>query len=105
MLNNGPNKGPLLGQWSWCLAGKQWSFKEEGPERGVRGPPGLTGKSKLTFSVQYIDVWETKWPIANGYRAGLRTERSGFEPWPGNCVIMFLGKTLCSCSASLHPEI
>ena len=29
-------------------------------------------------------------------------ERSGFEPWPGHCVV-FLGKTLSSHSASLHP--
>ena len=30
-------------------------------------------------------------------------ERSGFEPWPGHCVV-FLGKTLYSHSASLHDE-
>ena len=36
--------------------------------------------------------------------AGLRIKRSGFEPWPGHCVV-FLGKTLCSHSASLHPGV
>ena len=30
-------------------------------------------------------------------------ERSRFEPWPGHCVV-FLGKTLYSHSASLHPK-
>ena len=39
-----------------------------------------------------------------GYCAGLRIERSGFEPWPGHCVV-FLGKTLYSHSASLHPGV
>ena len=29
-------------------------------------------------------------------------ERSESEPWPGHCVV-FLGKTLYSHSASLHP--
>ena len=29
---------------------------------------------------------------------------SGFEPWPGHCVV-FLGKTLYSHSASLHPGV
>ena len=35
-----------------------------------------------------------------------RSERSGFEPWPGHCVV-FLGKTLYSHahSASLHPGV
>ena len=33
-----------------------------------------------------------------------RIERSGFETWPGHCVV-FLGKTLYSHSASLHPEV
>ena len=27
-----------------------------------------------------------------------------FEPWPGNCIV-FLGKTLYSHSASLHPGV
>ena len=31
-------------------------------------------------------------------------ERSGFEPWPGHCVV-FLGKTLYSHSTSLHPGV
>ena len=31
------------------------------------------------------------------------TERSGFEPWPGHCVV-FLGKILYSHSASLYTE-
>ena len=35
---------------------------------------------------------------------GLRIERSGFEPWPGDCVV-FLGKTLYSHSASLHQGV
>ena len=29
---------------------------------------------------------------------------SGFEPWPGHFVV-FLGKTLYSHSASLHPGV
>ena len=29
---------------------------------------------------------------------------SGFEPWLGHCVV-FLGKTLYSHSASLHPGV
>ena len=32
------------------------------------------------------------------------SECSGFEPWPGHCVV-FLGKTLNSRSASLHPGV
>ena len=28
----------------------------------------------------------------------------GFEHWPGQCIV-FLGKTLCSHSASLHPGV
>ena len=31
-------------------------------------------------------------------------ERSGFEPWPGHCVV-FLGKTLNSHNASLRPGV
>ena len=31
-------------------------------------------------------------------------ERSGFEPWPGHCVVL-LGKTLNSHDASLHPGV
>ena len=31
-------------------------------------------------------------------------EMCGFEPWPGHCVV-FLGKTLYSHSASLHPGV
>ena len=46
--------------------------------------------------------WETRWP--SGQRAGLRIERSGFEPWPGHCVVS-LGKALYSHSASLHPGV
>ena len=34
----------------------------------------------------------------------LDLERSGFEPWPGHCVV-FLGKTLYSHSASLQPGV
>ena len=34
--------------------------------------------------------------------SGLKS--SGFEPWPGHCVV-FLGKTLYSHSASLHPGL
>ena len=49
-----------------------------------------------------FNLWETRWP--NGWRSGLRIERSGFEPRPGHCV-MFLGKTLYSHSASLHPGV
>ena len=43
-------------------------------------------------------MWEMQWP--SGKHAGLWIERSGFEPWPGHCVV-FLGKTLYSHSASL----
>ena len=46
--------------------------------------------------------WEMQWP--SGLRAGLRILRSGFEPWPDHCVV-FLGKTLYSHSASLHPGV
>ena len=45
---------------------------------------------------------ETRWP--SGKCAGLRIERTGFEPWPGHCVL-FLGKTLYSHSACLHPVV
>ena len=41
------------------------------------------------------------WP--HGYCAGLRSELSALEPW-GPCVV-FLGKTLYSHSASLHPGV
>ena len=34
----------------------------------------------------------------------LRIEQSGFKPWLGHCVV-FLGKTLYSHSASLHPGV
>ena len=37
-------------------------------------------------------------------RAGLWIERSGFEPWPGNCVV-FLGKTLYSHSAQVYKWV
>ena len=42
----------------------------------------------------------------NGRRVGLMVGApdSGFEPWPGHCVV-FLGKTLSSHSASLHPVV
>ena len=46
--------------------------------------------------------WETCWP--SGWHAGLQIKRSGFEPWLGHCVV-FLGKTLYSHSASLHPGV
>ena len=36
-------------------------------------------------------LWEAQWP--NGWCAGLRIGQSGFEPWPGHCVV-FLGKIL-----------
>ena len=36
--------------------------------------------------------------------AGVWIERFGFEPWPGHCTL-FLGKTLYSHSASLHPGV
>ena len=45
---------------------------------------------------------KTRWPC--GKRAGLRIERSGFEPWLVHCVVL-LGKTLYSHSASLHPGV
>ena len=45
------------------------------------------------------EVWEALWPHCQCAR--LRVERSGFEG-QGNCVA-FLGKTLDSHSASLHP--
>ena len=32
------------------------------------------------------------------------SKMSGFEPWPGHCVV-FLGKTLYSHGASLHPGV
>ena len=35
---------------------------------------------------------------------GLRIGRSGFEQWPGQCVV-FLGKTLYSHSASLRAGV
>ena len=41
--------------------------------------------------------------LSNGKRAGLWIERSGFESWPDHFVV-FLGKTLYSHSASLHPR-
>ena len=39
-----------------------------------------------------------------GRRGGLQIERSGFNPWLGHWV-GFLGKTLYSQSASLHPGV
>ena len=50
----------------------------------------------------HMKLWEALWP--NGYTAGLRIGRCGFEPWPGHCVV-FLGKTLYTHSASLHPGV
>ena len=44
---------------------------------------------------------ETRWP--SGYRAGLRIEKSGFEPWPDHCVV-FLGKTLYSHTVPLSTQ-
>ena len=44
----------------------------------------------------------TRWPY--GECAGLWIERSGFEPWPGHCVV-FMGKILYSHSAFLHPGV
>ena len=57
---------------------------------------------ELILFLVYIDFGETRWP--NGWRAGLRIESSGFEPWPGHWVV-FLGKTLYSHGASLHPGV
>ena len=34
----------------------------------------------------------------------LGIKRSGFESWPGHCVV-FLGKTFYSNCASLHPGV
>ena len=45
---------------------------------------------------------EARWP--NGQCTGLQIGQSGFEPWPGHCVV-FLGKILYSHSASLHPGV
>ena len=42
---------------------------------------------EIIFLVNYSTL-ETWWP--SGQRARLRIERSGFEPWPGHCVV-FLG--------------
>ena len=39
-----------------------------------------------------------------GAVARLRIQRPGFEPCRGHCVV-FLGKTLYSHSASLHPGV
>ena len=47
------------------------------------------------------EVWEVRWPCCQCAR--LQVERSGFEG-QGHCVA-FLGKTLDSRSASLHPEV
>ena len=51
-----------------------------------------------------MDVfWETRWP--NRLARWTRIECSGLnEPRPGHCVV-FLGKTLYSHSASLHPGV
>ena len=43
-----------------------------------------------------------QWP--NGEHTELQIERSGLELRPGHCVV-FLGKTLYSHSASLHPGV
>ena len=40
----------------------------------------------------------------HGQCTRLWIEWSGFKPWPGHCVV-FLGKTLYSHSASLHPGV
>ena len=52
------------------------------------------------MSSLYLLLWERRWP--SGQRAGIQIDRSVFEPWPGHSVV-FLGKTLYSHSASLHP--
>ena len=47
-------------------------------------------------------LWEAQWP--NCQCARFQSERSGFEPGRGHCV-MFLGKTLNSHSAFLPPGL
>ena len=42
----------------------------------------------LVNSTPTSEAW---WP--NGQYAGLWIKQSGFEPWPGHCVV-FLGETL-----------
>ena len=45
----------------------------------------------LPVNIVYLFIWEARYP--NGKYAGVRIERSGFEPLPGHRVV-FLGKTL-----------
>ena len=57
----------------------------------------------LVHALEFLySSWEVRWP--NGFCAGLRITRSGFEAWPGHCVV-FLGKTLHSHGASLYPGL
>jgi len=57
--------------------------------------------------IQQLDLrgisLKARWPC-NGQCAGLWIELSGFEPWPGHCVV-FLGKTLNSHFASPHHGV
>ena len=65
--------------------------------------PSYTASKHVIFCFEIENyLWEARWP--NGWCAGLRIERSVFEPWPGHCVV-FLGKTLYSHGASLHPGV
>ena len=59
---------------------------------------------ELANSLQYNVSVEAQWP--HGKRAQLWIRWSRFEPWPGSlCCVVFLGKTLYSHSASLHPGV
>ena len=57
----------------------------------------LTFKVELNYTL--VEAW---WP--HGWCAQLQIKWSGLSPGWGHCVV-FLGKTLYSHSASLHPGV
>ena len=51
---------------------------------------------KFHFRMAFLVGWEARWP--HGQYARLRSERSGFEPWPGTvCCVLGQDTLLLQC--------
>ena len=65
----------------------------------------LKNRSEFLLIICYLELINSSHADSSmADKNRLRSERSGFEPWPGTCVV-FLEKTLYSHGASLHPGV